>query len=695
MRRFELRAVQGEFHVFVAHDGVPPVGEALRLAERFSSELRFGVESNDRAVLDLAQKLACAVDGEQIRPRCFDASLGFRSFAAELAARIERELRLGRIRVELRHTPSLTERPRLILEDVPPLPPPRPAPGTHHFEVRLVDEIGQAITGVDLDFELGEDSTTVATNAAGLASVDDVAATSGSVTAEGEALDKATESRWEKLRRGTPPKGGNTTTLTFDGEGLGPIQLKPEVPNTIVLRPPLGSLFVELWDRTGRVRHARKSYSIRGPQELSGVTDESGRLLHPEVFPGDYELTLTVDDDGQEATTQVVVQSATAGEPQLRFLGAVPVVALARLRGTVFETNKSFLLPASVAELARIGDVYANVEPAELLVVGHTDTTGEPDINDPLSLERAKSTAAYLADDVDAWLDCYGSSVPALRRWGAHEDRLMLEALPDFGSKPIGEDSARWFQRTRGLTVDGKLGPETRRQLITEYMDVDGTSLKEPREFDINVTVHGCGENFPLADDDSELDPAPADETEDGTDRRVELFFFDREFGIQPPPPGDNSAAGSSEYPEWRDKATLLHELESEHSQGLVLEWLEELTAELPGDLVLEAKQGDTIEELAWEDGDTDGDFRRFLFEQILGNGPITLTAKSELAGGDLVLWDEQSVSDPDAPPVWQHVLEELVLARDDDGGLETGAVVPPSSDHELAPPAPGDFLGV
>src|SRR5690606_18313975 len=99
---------------------------------------------------------------------------------------------------------------------------------------------------------------------------------------------------------------------------------------------------------------------------------------------------------------------------------------------------------------------------------------------------------------VDAWLSMYETSVPTARRWGAHEDTLMLESMPDFGSRSPDEDSVRWFQRTRSLEVDGIVGPETRRQLISEYMAVDGTSLKSPREFDIEISVHGCGENFPL-----------------------------------------------------------------------------------------------------------------------------------------------------------------------------------------------------
>ena len=38
-------------------------------------------------------------------------------------------------------------------------------------------------------------------------------------------------------------------------------------------------------------------------------------------------------------------------------------------------------------------------------------------------------------------------------------------------------------------------------------MAIDGTSLPP----DIEITKHGCGENFPLEDDSEELDDAPED----------------------------------------------------------------------------------------------------------------------------------------------------------------------------------------
>jgi hypothetical protein len=69
----------------------------------------------------------------------------------------------------------------------------------------------------------------------------------------------------------------------------------------------------------------------------------------------------------------------------------------------------------------------------------------------------------------------------------------MLLALPDAEGKEASEATLRWYQLTRGLKVDGVAGPETRRQLITEYMALDGTSLGTD-EFAIEITTHVCGE---------------------------------------------------------------------------------------------------------------------------------------------------------------------------------------------------------
>lgn len=228
------------------------------------------------------------------------------------------------------------------------------------------------------------------------------------------------------------------------------------------------------------------------------------------------------------------------------------VVAL-RLSGMLFDTNKCFLLPASLPHLKKnLGKVYKTRADNELLIIGHTDTSGESDYNDVLSLERANAVKAYLEDDVDHWLDQYKDNIAVKKRWGDAEDRLMLGSVP--AGRTEEADPVRDFQASRSLAVDGIIGPVTRRRLIEEYMEVD--TVTKPAA--MKTTVHGCGELFPLDPTGLTLDSAPADAQHDALDRRVELFFF--HGAINPPPPGALSKAGSKEYPEWRKAAKIVFE---------------------------------------------------------------------------------------------------------------------------------------
>jgi outer membrane protein OmpA-like peptidoglycan-associated protein len=302
-------------------------------------------------------------------------------------------------------------------------------------------------------------------------------------------------------------------------------------------------------------------------------------LLHDQVFPGDYRLTLEVDvfDGAEQATdtytTPLLVLPVNASEPERRMLGAVPFVSLSRLH-FFFNTNKAFVLPTALHQIRGIRKTFFENTPCKLLVVGHADTAGDESLNDRLSLERAKSIIAFLKDDVDAWLGFYEAGVPKEKRWGKAEDRMMLMSTPSFGAKPKGEDAVMWFQRTRGLQVDGKAGPETRRQLVTEYLKLDGASLDDAG-IAIEATPHGCGEHFPLDGSGQSLESAPENGKRDPGDRRVELFFFDPEFGIVPPPPGPSSKAGTPQYPEWRKRARLIQDFTAGEVSGPKVRFVE------------------------------------------------------------------------------------------------------------------------
>src|SRR5262249_39168842 len=156
------------------------------------------------------------------------------------------------------------------------------------------------------------------------------------------------------------------------------------------------------------------------------------------------------------------------------------------------------------------------------------------------------SIAAYLTDQADAWEKFFHEdSARTSLAWGTREIQHMLSALPegqapfltpedvDGTEGPKTKGAVRKFQESKGLNPDGIHGPDTRKALIKDYMALDGTTLPEG----VEITTHGCGENFPVA------------ETQDGQhsdeDRRVEAFFFGGP--ITPPPPGKFSKRGSKE----------------------------------------------------------------------------------------------------------------------------------------------------
>jgi len=227
-------------------------------------------------------------------------------------------------------------------------------------------------------------------------------------------------------------------------------------------------------------------------------------------------------------------------------------VARARLKGMYFAHDKCFLLPGALEGMRGLKRIYDRFPESEVLIVGHTDTTGEEDYNRNLSLLRARAVEAFLKDDVEAWYRHYDPGEPGAQRWGSTEDELMLATVqPDVDTV----DPTRTFQEREGLTVDGIIGPQTRRALIKRYMAADETSLPPA----VTTLCHGCGEHFPEIE--------TADDVAEDKNRRVEVFFF--RFGITPRPSSETSTAESPEYPQWKAAVTEEHDFDATHDDRL------------------------------------------------------------------------------------------------------------------------------
>lgn len=343
---------------------------------------------------------------------------------------------------------------------------------TTWFEVRVVDELGEPLEGLELTLFVDGADRRMTTDGDGKARVDNAELSHATATiADIDALRELVRPRWERVREGDWLGEDSEHTYLAARTPLPVVRITSETPHTLVVQP-----------RT----------------------------------------------------------------------------ILARIRGMLFDTNKSFLRPSALTHLVRLTALYQQHPNSTVLVVGHTDTSGEPDYNDPLSLERAEAMAAFLHDDPDPWLAWYEADKPSPKRWGAHEDGLMLDAVLERTSEEVEGSPLMHYQRTRGLAVDGIAGPQTRRTLIEEYMAADETSLPSGTE----LVAHGCGESFPLDATGEQVDTAAPDGQSDAGDRRVELLLFDESLGVLPPPAGDVSGPDDPEYPEWRKRAVETHEFD-------------------------------------------------------------------------------------------------------------------------------------
>lgn len=98
--------------------------------------------------------------------------------------------------------------------------------------------------------------------------------------------------------------------------------------------------------------------------------------------------------------------------------------------------------------------------------------------------------------------------------------------------------------------------------------------------------------------------------------------------------------------------------------EGPIFEWPDALGRELPEGLSLTLTEGAASMTLRWTAGVVSGGLRRFVFHRLPGEGPCTLVARA--SGRELKLLDAQALDDLDHPIVWEHWLEEMIVAQGD-----------------------------
>lgn len=359
-------------------------------------------------------------------------------------------------------------------------------------------------------------------------------------------------------------------------------EVETDQSHTFVMVRPFS---VQVFDAFGEVA-PQVMVTLAAPDhdEVGRITDTAGvAQLHATVMSGDVVVAVA-DIKPREAPVArpVPMDDAQAydGEAlsvpgQRRAKIQLPPRALCvRLLGMLFDTDKTFLRPEAIDGMRRLEGLYRRHPGAAVLVVGHTDRTGEEDYNETLSRQRADAVAAFLTDDVQDWLARYATQSVG-QAWGIVEDQHMLGALTDaqgqafyvgpaHGNADLAtQDAVTRFQTfanaadDAGLVVDGILGPATREPLVTRYMAQDGTTLPA----DATLVQHGCGEHHPT-------EPVADGEASDA-DRRTEVFVFEHE--VQPEPPA--SCGGCDTYAQWLARSTTTIDIREGEPRIVASEW--------------------------------------------------------------------------------------------------------------------------
>jgi hypothetical protein len=400
------------------------------------------------------------------------------------------------------------------------------------------------------------------------------------------------------------------------------------------------------------------------------------------------------------------VSGFKAGE-QYRIVICKSSRKIIELEDVHFNHNSAVLLPGKLAEgvssgatsrglsgMAALGAClkHAKAYPEDrLLIAGHTDTTGDPSYNDGLSLLRARHVDAALMGNRDTWISIaeeknkvedrqYIVKWFSENRTGQKGERAGLSWNCDPGAidNNDGENTKtalKNFQKCYNadfsgtIKEDGKIGPETWGAFFDVYMDelkktlaTDDAGLLELRNAvsyaDESRPCAGCGESHPIEE-------KYRDRYLSKTNRRVEMLFFNQEDVPVITCQSKGGCAAPKQCPIYGTTGWDLIYIDTEGNPSfsdLVIEWPQELSGKMPADLHLNAAAGDTSFDRAWSAGIAADGVWRLVFEHLRRNVPCTLTAAGNAK--TLVLWREQNVFNPDAPPTWEHVIEEFATQK-------------------------------
>ena len=340
------------------------------------------------------------------------------------------------------------------------------------------------------------------------------------------------------------------------GDGHVHVDDKPPGPYTIELADgAVGLTTIDLLvqDAAGNpVSGASGKVTLSDGAELVVMTDSNGEVHLTDVPPGQYTFKLDDEGSGWDAPPPPAAAEDEEEEEEKADSGADTASVQAGFEAAHFDTDKALPLPAAIPVFRAIAAFLQQNPDRVLLVVGHTDSVGGTAHNLELSEDRATAVAAYLRDDVDAWMQFYDHPTRSAR-WGTREDQLMLSALPygeapyydgaiDGIAGPMTRAAFKELQEKHELEPTGEADDATRRALVLEYMQAEDTSAPAA-----DIRTLGCGEQHRV---EQTSGPSQAN-------RRVDVFAF--ESGEIVPKPDEcvyGKHPGCDVYDRWKNKVT-------------------------------------------------------------------------------------------------------------------------------------------
>src|SRR5690554_3813171 len=227
----------------------------------------------------------------------------------------------------------------------------------------------------------------------------------------------------------------------------------------------------------------------------------------------------------------------------------------------------------------------------EIVLFGHSDTSGDPEYNYDLSQWRAEGIKALLDNKKDAWLDIvelaskvedYQQILKSLFNHGWPTDPGKV----DNANGPKTEDAVNAFQgeynnRFNGsLKQDGVMGQNTWSALFEVIRDLLVESVKSETESEPAQLVYSsrhdgiypCGESFPI-------DEKGKDDYRSRENRRVEIVFFDKGKAPELIKPENKKKVKTSEAVIYDKRITekepvFSKQVKAENSETIILEWV-------------------------------------------------------------------------------------------------------------------------